>query len=69
MGLGIMAIPLLPKLNRLPIGLPEGAVGIMSAIGRVTVVALDLNRERVIAIRQADLDVGRHPPGGDRMED
>jgi HNH endonuclease len=41
----------------------------VSAIGRVTVVALDLNRERVIAIRQADLDVGRHPPGGDRVED
>ncbi len=28
MGLRIMAIPLPPKLNRLPLGLAEGAVGI-----------------------------------------
>jgi hypothetical protein len=41
----------------------------LSAIGRVTVMALDLNRERVIAIRQADLVIGRHPPDGDLIQD
>ena len=37
-----------------------------TAIGRATIAALDLNRDRVIAIRQADRDIGRHPPEGDR---
>jgi len=39
-------------------------VGI-TAVGRATVVALDLNRERVINIRSADQAVGRHPPARD----
>ncbi|MCD4841229.1 MAG: HNH endonuclease [Methanosarcinales archaeon] len=34
----------------------------LTPIGRATVEALELNRERVIRIRAADLAVGRHPP-------
>jgi hypothetical protein len=37
-----------------------------SAVGRATVAALDLNRERVRQIRAADAALGRHPPAGDR---
>jgi HNH endonuclease len=37
-------------------------------IGRATVSALLLNRERVIPIRVADLAIGRHPPAGDLVE-
>ena len=37
-----------------------------TAIGRTTIAALALNRERAVAIRAADLAVGRHPPPGDR---
>lgn len=37
----------------------------ISAIGRATVAALLLNRERVIPIRAADLEIGRHPPSDD----
>jgi HNH endonuclease len=36
-----------------------------TAIGRATIVALALNRERVVAIRAADVAVGRHPPRDD----
>jgi hypothetical protein len=32
-------------------------------IGRATVALLELNRERVLGIRRADVEVGRHPPG------
>ncbi len=42
-------------------------VGITAA-GRATVVALDLNRERVINIRSADRVVGRHPPAHDPVQ-
>lgn len=42
-------------------------VGI-TAVGRATVVALDLNRERVINIRSADRAVGRHPPTHDPVQ-
>jgi HNH endonuclease len=42
-------------------------VGI-SAIGRATVAALLLNRERVIPIRAADLAIGRHPPIDDPIQ-
>lgn len=42
-------------------------VGI-TAPGRATVVALDLNRERAINIRSADRAVGRHPPGHDPLQ-
>lgn len=33
--------------------------------GRATVTALALNRERIVAIRAADYDIGRHPPPDD----
>lgn len=42
-------------------------VGI-STIGRATVAALLLNRERVISIRAADLEIGRHPPIDDPIQ-
>lgn len=37
----------------------------LTTIGRATIVALDLNRERIIRIRAADLEIGRHPPAND----
>ncbi len=45
----------------------EGTVLLgLSPIGRATVSALDLNRQRLIEIRAADVVAGRHPPSGDR---
>lgn len=35
-------------------------------LGRATVIALEMNRERVREIRAADAALGRHPPGEDR---
>lgn len=40
----------------------------LTAIGRATVTALALNRERVIPIREADKALGRHPPLGDLIQ-
>lgn len=40
----------------------------LTAIGRATVAALELNRERVIRIRAADVSVDRHPPKGDPIQ-
>lgn len=40
----------------------------LTPIGRVTIAALVLNRERVINIRAADKVVGRHPPAGDPIQ-
>ena len=37
-------------------------------IGRATVATLDLNRERIIMIRSADLIVSRHPPKDDPIQ-
>ncbi len=37
----------------------------LTAIGRATIELLDLNRERVLRIRAADVIVNRHPPVGD----
>lgn len=37
----------------------------LTAIGRATIAALDLNRERVVHIRAADVLVHRHPPASD----
>lgn len=37
--------------------------------GRVTVATLELNRERVINIRSADSEVGRHPPSEDPIQE
>lgn len=38
-------------------------------IGRVTIDLLELNRERILAIRLADAAVNRHPPIGDVIQD
>lgn len=40
----------------------------LTTIGRATVTALVLNRERVINIRAADKAIGRHPPAGDLIQ-
>jgi hypothetical protein len=40
----------------------------LTATGRATVEALAMNRERVIHIRAADQDVGRHPPKDDPIQ-
>jgi hypothetical protein len=37
----------------------------MTTIGRTTVAALELNRERILLLRAADAHVGRHPPEDD----
>lgn len=40
----------------------------LTSIGRATIKALELNRERAIRIRAADVVVGRHPPAGDPIQ-
>lgn len=40
----------------------------LTATGRATLQALNLNRERVRRIREADVAVGRHPPQGDPVQ-
>jgi HNH endonuclease len=40
----------------------------LTAIGRTTIEALALNRERVIYIRAADQEIGRHPPSEDPLQ-
>lgn len=40
----------------------------ITAIGRVTVVTLGMNRERALRIREADAAFQRHPPEGDRRQ-
>lgn len=40
----------------------------LSEIGRITIKTLDLNRARVMLIRAADLEVNRHPPEGDLIQ-
>lgn len=37
----------------------------LTSIGRATAVLLELNRERILLIRQADVAVNRHPPTED----
>lgn len=46
----------------------ERLVG-LTDVGRATIDLLAMNRERVIAIRRADIAVGRHPPPGDPVLD
>jgi hypothetical protein len=41
----------------------------LTFIGQATVEALAMNRERVIAIRAADYEIGRHPPDKDPVQD
>ena len=40
----------------------------LTLIGRATISALVLNRERVINIRAADRGIGRHPPVEDSIQ-
>jgi hypothetical protein len=40
----------------------------LTAIGRATVAFLELNRERVVYIRSADVSVDRHPPVNDPVQ-
>jgi 5-methylcytosine-specific restriction endonuclease McrA len=40
----------------------------LTAIGRATVDTLVMNRERVVNIRAADREVGRHPPQNDPIQ-
>ena len=40
----------------------------VSPIGRATITALELNRERAVNIRAADVAVSRQPPSGDPMQ-
>lgn len=40
----------------------------LTAIGRATVELLELNRDRVRLIREADVNVKRHPPADDPMQ-
>ena len=37
----------------------------LTATGRATIALLRLNRERILNIRLADVDIGRHPPKDD----
>jgi HNH endonuclease len=43
------------------------AVG-LTATGQGTIAALALNRERILNIRAADQEIGRHPPAADPMQ-
>lgn len=40
----------------------------LTPTGAATIVALDLNRERIILIRSADVEIGRHPPDIDPVQ-
>ena len=40
----------------------------LTAVGRTTVEVLELNRERTLRIRAADIVVGRHPPIHDQIQ-
>jgi hypothetical protein len=39
-----------------------------TAIGRATLDLLELNRERILFIRSADVSIGRHPPADDPIQ-
>ena len=40
----------------------------LTPIGRATVEALELNRDRAVRIRAADVSAGRHPPTDDPVQ-
>lgn len=40
----------------------------LTPIGRATIELLKLNRERILEIRFADVEVGRHPPPDDPVQ-
>jgi len=39
----------------------------LTSTGRASVNTLELNRGRVITIRKADIEIGRHPPQNDPL--
>ncbi len=41
----------------------------LTPTGRATVAALNLNRARILNIRAADLEIGRHPPPSDPIQE
>jgi hypothetical protein len=41
----------------------------LTELGRITVETLDLSRDRILPIRQADVAVHRHPPADDPSEE
>jgi hypothetical protein len=40
----------------------------LTATGRATVALMELNRARILEIRRADVEVGRHPPATDPVQ-
>jgi hypothetical protein len=54
----MMAIPLIPQLNRLPSGLPEGAVGIELEEGVPVFRASGAVQERIEALLAKQVDSG-----------
>jgi HNH endonuclease len=40
----------------------------LTLVGQATIAALSLNRERIIHIRAADFEIGRHPPASDPIQ-
>ncbi len=40
----------------------------LTPAGNATIELLELNRERVVRIRAADLEAGRHPPADDKIQ-
>jgi HNH endonuclease len=49
---------------------PDGLLIVpLTAVGRATVALLELNRERILKIRRADVEVDRHPPKSDSFFD
>ena len=58
-----------PRLQRWSEHFTWSADGLLvipqTATGRTTVALLQLNRERIVEIRRADVEVQRHPPEGD----
>jgi len=67
------SVPLFnPRVHRWSEDFTWSADGLLvvpqTAIGRATVALLELNRERIIEIRRADVEVGRHPPATDPIQ-
>jgi len=40
----------------------------LTVTGRATVALMELNRARILEIRRADVEVGRHPPAPDPVQ-
>jgi hypothetical protein len=67
------SVPLFnPRLQQWPEHFGWSGDGLLvipqTAIGRATAALLELNRERIVEIRRADVEVGRHPPVADPVQ-